>query len=130
MDAWRCAQVGGQRIGILAGGGQLEAALGVDVRLDSLLNLDLGFLAKARNLPDAAIAGGAVKLFRGLDVELMPQRADPLGAEAGNFEQLGDRWRKLMCEPGLQRALARRCNFANLGGQVGANAWQVGNRFA
>ncbi len=117
-------QEGGERVGVLRRHRQLEAARLAGMRFHRLQDVELGLFAEAGQGADAAVARRPVQLLDGLHLEVVVQRLDPLRPQAGNLQQFGDRRRQFAPQAVEQAAVAGVDDFADLGGEVVADAGQ------
>src|SRR5687768_3279660 len=90
-----------------------------------LEDVEFGLFAEARQDANAAIACSAVELLDSLNIQIVIEMPDPLGAKAGDFQKLGNGGGKLRVQPIQQAAMIGGDDFLYLGGKVVTNAREL-----
>ncbi len=120
------AQIIGVRVRVLRGNRELVAPRALQMRLDSLQDIELGFFAEPRQRAQPAVARRAVELLRRLHIEILVQPLHPLRPQTGNVQQIGDAGGQLAVEFFEQRASPGGGDLPDLGVEVRTDAGQLG----
>jgi hypothetical protein len=119
-----------QRLGGLRGDDELEALFAACPLVDRGGDALLGLRAKAGQRADAPVVRGAAQLRQRVHVQVLVQRAHPLGPETGQLQQRVQPRGHLAHQAIEQGEMPGRGQLADLVAEVGTDAGQLGQAAA